>query len=129
MDINVDQFKFKVKTVRSGLWVYGYLAEVMKGNSEAVLAEVFEDLPPGACTVDVSTICRPTGILDKAGTPLYENDIALVYGVKHTIKWIEHWARFMFVLECTDEEYNGLIGLEASMQEDIVLLGSSLDAV
>lgn len=76
-----DRHLFKAKRADNGEWVAGHLITDEQDDSKCFIAYVFgtdEDGHPhdtDAVLVDNSTICQCTGLKDKNGELIWENDI------------------------------------------------------
>ena len=79
-----DRYLFRAKRADNGEWVAGHLITDEQDDSKCFIADVFgtdEDGHPhdtDAVLVDNSTICQCTGLKDKNGKLIWDNDI-----VKH----------------------------------------------
>lgn len=70
-----DRYLFKAKRIDTGAWVQGYITQPMqnvtniikKPDESGIITEVYE--------VDKNTICQCTGLKDKNGKLIWENDI------------------------------------------------------
>ena len=73
-----DRYLFKAKMIDNGEWVEGYLSYpfcTKKGN-ESYYFYAKDSLGFFCrCVVDASTICQCTGLKDKNGKLIWENDI------------------------------------------------------
>lgn len=99
-----DRYLFKAKRVDNGEWVQGYYVKGLNMyDKEAYL--IFEPTTifyssgetDGWSEVDPSTICQCTGLRDKNGNLIWENDI-LHNGNYFVVKWNESCSRFDIVL-------------------------------
>ena len=67
-----DRYLVKAKRIDNGEWVQGYLYGVWE--KRYVLCGMTNDIPD-MIEVDTSTICQCTGLKDKNGQKIWENDV------------------------------------------------------
>mgnify|MGYP000587330373 FL=1 len=67
-----DRYLFKAKRADNGEWVQGYYYQIWENGY--ILWGMTNDVP-NMIEVDVSTICQCTGLKDKNGELIFENDI------------------------------------------------------
>ena len=67
-----DRYLFKAKRIDNGEWVQGYLYGIWE--KRYILLGMTNDIQD-MIEVDPSTICRCTGLKDKNGKLIWENDI------------------------------------------------------
>ena len=74
-----DRYLFKAKRVDNGEWVVGYIARYGHTGKEKyyIIPSYASDLY--AIEVDPTTICQCTGLKDKNGKLIWENDIMVAH--------------------------------------------------
>ena len=74
-----DRYLFKAKRIDNGEWVVGYIARYGHTGKEKyyIIPSYASDLY--AIEVDPSTICQCTGLKDKNGNMIWENDIMVAH--------------------------------------------------
>jgi uncharacterized phage protein (TIGR01671 family) len=94
-----DRYLFKAKRISDGEWVQGYLFDDGFENGRIFIGGLVIEKYNGTacddwnvtgidfCEVDPSTICQCTGLKDKKGKLIWENDIVDLLGHKGTIKF------------------------------------------
>lgn len=90
----MDKYICKAKDIKTGEWVYGYYVAVSHfGHPEHVIIE--EDAQYDGCgefwhmdvhEVDPATVCQCTGLSDKNGTIIFENDC-----IGHKLNVVEYF--------------------------------------
>lgn len=74
-----DRYLFKAKRLDNGEWVQGYLFGIWE--KRYILWGMINDIP-NMIEVDPSTICQCTGLKDKNGKLIWENDIVKINNSK-----------------------------------------------
>lgn len=85
---------FRGKRTDNGEWKYGYLYGIWEQGY--ILWGMINNVP-NMVEVDPETICQYTGLIDKNGKKIWENDI-LHNGNYFVVKWNAPCARFDIVL-------------------------------
>lgn len=95
---------FRAKQIDDGEWVEGYYAMMGKGNlirhyivQNCALTGLFEDPEDNMyfndVEIDPETLCQYTGLTDKNGNRIWENDIVRLGEDEYLlIKWSERYA-------------------------------------
>lgn len=96
-----DRYLFKAKRLDNGEWVEGYLSYPFctKKDNESYYFYAKDSLGFFCrCVVDASTICQCTGLKDRNGKLIWENDVAncLAEDCYGYIGWNEDEAGFYF---------------------------------
>ena len=112
----MDRYLYKAKRLDNGEWVQGYLFGIWE--KRYILWGMTNDIP-NMIEVDPSTICQCTGLKDKNGKLIWENDICNYYNPEDKdgigiikngyVLWIDgtismrHKMTPLFYLQCKDE--------------------------
>lgn len=91
--MEIENIKFKAKSLNSGKWIEGDL--IRKSNGIYIKSHKYL-----SAIVDPSTVCMFTGLKDKNGTPIYEGDMIMYKDNnaerKGDINWDSKAASFCF---------------------------------
>lgn len=109
---------FKAKRLSDGKWISGDLLHMQHST---VIHHNVRGMRT-ADDVDDRTVCQYTGLKDKNGMWIYENDIALYQDKKVTIKYDENVAAFAMV---KDDEWRMPFIITSS--ENIEIIGNIHD--
>lgn len=122
-----NRYIFRAKRIDNGEWVEGYLSYPFcteKGN-ESYYFYAKDSLDFFCrCVVDASTICQCTGLKDKNGKLIYENDIMVAYyDEENPVKVVWRECGFVAVENNNDDTYP----LDYFTQKHFYVVGNIFD--
>ena len=124
-----DRYLFKAKRIDNGEWVQGYLVYDNRDKLYRIIMDI--QYSTGTCIttdnaprVDSSTICQCTGLKDKNGKLIWENDIVTGWFDDKIINgYIMYGSNATFFIE-----RKGLYGIHLDNSEDwLEVIGNIFD--
>ena len=95
-----DRYLFKAKRIDNGEWVQGYLYSIWE--KRYILWGMTNDIP-NMIEVDPTTICQCTGLKDKNGNLIWENDIIRdEHGDFYKAFWQNNYYQFSWICVKSD---------------------------
>lgn len=105
-----DRYLFRAKRKDNGEWIFGNLIQTDDGVY--IIQNYVPQHSIKNCEVDPSTVCQCTGLKDKNGKLIWENDIIECKDGKHNfqtqIEWDAYCAGFIF-----QDTETSAVGLDA----------------
>lgn len=125
-----DRYLFRAKRIDNGEWVKGYYTYYPCGfTSEDKMEHAIRDtVTSGDCNklyfVDPSTICQCTGLKDKNGKLIWENNVVTGwFDDKRITGYIKYGSNGIFYIE-----RNGLYGIHLDNSQDwLEVIGNIFD--
>lgn len=111
-----DRYLFRGKRIDNGEWVQGYYYQIWEKGY--ILWGMTNDAP-NMIEVDVSTVCRCTGLKDENGKLIWENDIVVCRDFteeNYVISWKQDEACFEYQqYGCSIMNFEQLSGCEVEV--------------
>lgn len=116
-----NRYLYRAKRTDNGEWVEGDLVHSVYKINDVCVGKYGSEV--GMHQVDESTICQCTGLNDKNGKLIWENDIVRC-GKNCTVTWCDTFASWR--LNTSGWMYSHFFG-EACKPEDVEIVGNIFD--
>lgn len=116
-----DRYLYRAKQTNTGEWTYGYLYGIWE--RKYILWGMTNDVP-NMTEVAPSTICQCTGLKDKSGKLIWENDIIKCKDIITAVRWNTKYASW--VLTKKGWMYDHFFG-ESQDPEECEVIGNIFD--
>lgn len=122
-----DRYLYKAKRKDNGEWIVGYLYRLSENNPPFIMLRKYGE----SYEVDENTICQCTGLKDKNGKLIWENDIVkfdIYYYEKlesstiSQIKWCNGLCALSLVVN--DKGTRGTLGHLMDLNKEIEVIGN-----
>ncbi len=120
-----DRYLFKAKRVDDGEWIVGYLYRLSENNPPFIMLRKYGE----SYEVDEHTICQCTGLEDKNGNLIWENDIVKdKHGNFYKAFWQNNHYQFSWICVKSDVFSIGVKwNLWSFKSFEIEILGNTFD--
>lgn len=117
-----DRYLFKAKRIDNGEWVQGYYVHTVESDYIVRPYEHTTLLGEGeTIEIEVNTICQCTGLKDKNGKLIFENDLVEINGTIYQCFWDD--ANFEWGFKNNSEDF----GIAYVSSDDIRIVGNIFD--